>query len=1025
MSDAERNVNINYNFTESGADNVTSSIDDIESALSAQVEARKAALQQDQDRLSAIQTLIDNYNQEKTSIAAATQAYQDYAVQQNRTQAALQDALSSATQQITALDQEKTSLDAATTAFKAYNDQQERLAEASRNATQQIPSIFNAPPGSLPESGYLDQVEQDRQQALLNEAANNIDRNPLSAFGTDQSALRAQLGFDTGTYDRLRARLFGDQGGVGAGFGSGDAGGGADDGGGDLGGIGSLFSLARSARGASQLANLVGGPGAGAGLTGGADALYAVQGIRTLSDILPKLSQSFQDLPGLLGDMAAGGAAVAGSFGAVLSVAVPAALAITAAVEIIKLLSDETDKLAQADKAQYDEEQKLIDQKEQAQQQAKTETIPQAQGQLDTTLTNRQDQINVLAEQEGKLSTAGDAYKASLTKLTGDVTNPFALFGDLLDSISKGKDVDQVGKNVDDALTKVSDLNGTYDSQTKTLIPLVNINQQLLEQQQGQAAAVENQLSQNEKYSADNKLTSDAASAKILQLQQEGANQQQAADSLDKLNSGLDTNSQQYADNAAAIKNHREAAQNDADEIKYITYTALPEIILRREDEANAITAQTDALKQHTSFIEQTTKLAQSGTDQGVASERDTLVGKLTDAQNTVTQLTQTVGPLTDAQKTQLANAQQLVPELQNEIAELDRYTANTVKAREALEGVAKAQDTYTKAVASAQAQLAGQLLDAEYKEAQAEKELTQGSLQDTQERSQIALKESRDEVKIKQDTADAITDINTKLAVDQQKDATDLYDQRQDAEQKHQYDLQKDQLDYNRTSEQDAVDHNAKIAQIQQNAYQDEFSALLTRNFSKVAQDQAKEKQDEQKENTAYGAQESKLQTHLRQQEQDQSIALQHEETQQTTDYERKLAAQQASANAEITQQNTNEQRKITAAQAAQKQALQDLTDSEAYKIKVLRYNLGVEEALYEAQEQRRIKVAAETEIAIIANSYKILGQAIGQLFGFGTSNQTVNVGGVTVQSSAPSLSGTGFDAGQAVANLVKGIFR
>lgn len=315
--------------------------------------------------------------------------------------------------------------------------------------------------------------------------------------------------------------------------------------------------------------------------------------------------------------------------------------------------------------------------------------------------------------------------------------------------------------------------------------------------------------------------------------------------------------------------------------------------------------------------------------------------------------------------------------QLQNNVAEIQflngvaipaaQHTKDMADAVKELDDALKKSqqglDAYNKTVTDTESQLAQQKADATAKEKEQEAALTVGSIQDTYQRSQIKLAESRKEVTLANDTFNAITDARTKLN-DKEKDALTNYNrQLLDDQTKYQQDVQKDQMATYRTERDNYQSHAEKLASIEAKVATDQQDALLNRNFLALAKQQQGHQSSIDAENTAYAQQQAKAQQHLQDQLADLAIHQAELRANQRAAYDRKLADDQTQTNREIGQKLLDEQRKMEVLRTTESQQLQDLTTTEAYKIQILRQGFAQEIAMYELQAQRRIQVAAQTQ--------------------------------------------------------------
>lgn len=290
---------------------------------------------------------------------------------------------------------------------------------------------------------------------------------------------------------------------------------------------------------------------------------------------------------------------------------------------------------------------------------------------------------------------------------------------------------------------------------------------------------------------------------------------------------------------------------------------------------------------------------------------------------------------------------------------------------KKALDDLAQAQETHTNAVRAAQDQLQNQSAEALTKYGQDERQYFEGSLQDTEARYQISLKESRDEVKIHQDTADAIIDIQNKTG-NAMLDAGRTWNRQQYDDVLKTTNLSaKNQLDIQHQTETDALEHNQKLADLRKANQKDEIWNLLNGNFLQIYKDQFQKDDPIKKENDRFADQQQQRGLHNKQTQENQALAMQQERAAQLLAYQRKLDDLQTSEDREITQKHTAEDRKIQIARDSEQQQIADLNHTEAYKLQLLSVGLQQELQLYQRQEAVRLQLAqANADSAIMAGA-------------------------------------------------------
>jgi hypothetical protein len=662
-----------------------------------------------------------------------------------------------------------------------------------------------------------------------------------------------------------------------------------DDGsGGGFGGAG----LSRGLSSAGMLARRAGAGGLGAGL----QDLSAITRVETA---VSRLSDSFTELPGILGAAATEGEALAGGLGATLAVAGPLVVAIGAVAAAYQHFT--TDTLEPANKA-LEEAKTSVD------------TYYDAIGK--GTKESIQKQLDALEQQKKDVD---DKVQTITNSLAGGFSGAQQQFGDL------GARLITAGENAGAFGGGVQGVNKDLDAAKQQSVDL-----------QG----------------------------KIEGLQRALQSTTVATTSASEAEKKLYDERQKAADKAAdvAIQQATQNAQLEATGTSKSVQDRISQIEAERQAIFEQLFSNDDLSTQKTKDLNE----------------------RLANLANEENNLTDTVLPAVEAREAETA-------------AIKDTTTA--------LKDSAKAVADFFKETNAARQEFDTQSAAARAKEAQAEADQSPGSLQDTQSRAQIRLKTSRAEEQSAQQSADKIVDIRTKLGQDETRIQTDFARQIQDDQTTYDDNIQKAVLAAHRTAEQDQATHLQNLANIDQQAKDSEFSALLNRNFLQLAQDEHNKQTAEAKENTSYDNREQALQTHLTQQEADLTSSLVRQETQQQVAEERKLADAQTAENYSIQQENTNEQRKQQTIIQSQNQQLQDLTTAENYKIQILRVGLQNELALYAQHEQERIAIALQTQAAIISRSTQQLAASpFGQVAGGILSNPLVHS---TLQNAIGSVIG------------------
>lgn len=758
-----------------------------------------------------------------------------------------------------------------------------------------------------------------------------------------------------------------------------------DDGsGGGAGGISGGYGITRGFQAASQLARQAGDPGLAAGIQVSGELLRTELALQRIGAILPKINEAFEATPNVLTPVV-GGLTDLGIPITTLGVVAPLAIAATAGVAIefnaVKAALDPLNtalEIGVADLKAYDVASTSGKTASQIALEAAKSTDALAGSQKSLT-----DQTNITTgvfDQLKAQSLQGQGAFGIIGGIPGIEQLNQLSGGDLgarIGYLFSGVLVPELGKvqtETDKLKTTVDDTIGSLAGLTSAAQSLGVIANTAADDARKRADA---DIKQSQQFAADDNLSRDAAQARITMLNNDIAAQLKANATIEESNKNVNLSAEQHQLNAQAIQQHTAILADDLGEVNHLTLISLP-LIQARQDEASAISAQTTALQEHTSFITAATKLDQTGTAAQVQSERDTLIGKLTTAQNTVGQL-QGQGPLNDADTKKLADAQAAVKQITSDLKELDQVVTPVVNARVALQDAAKAAEAYGKTYKAVQEQVAQQ-----------EQQYTQGSLQDVEQRNAIRLRESRAETALTEQTANAITDIRTKLGQDETRIDTNYNRQIQDDQTKFRDVIAADVRNAQQTAETDQQSHLQKLADISTQYKDSEFSDLLNRNFLQLAIDQRKKTTADMTENQSYTTREQTLQRHLQQQETDQAIALTQLEEQQRVARERQFQDADIAATNAISQQNINEDRKRQALITSENQQLQDLTNSEIYHIQIL-----------QAAAKNRVQLAFDTETAIVAASISAFNKAITSFLypsAGGSSGNAIHIGPITI---------------------------
>lgn len=478
----------------------------------------------------------------------------------------------------------------------------------------------------------------------------------------------------------------------------------------------------------------------------------------------------------------------------------------------------------------------------------------------------------------------------------------------------------------------------------------------------------------SQRYADYDKLTVQGVKDRLDVLQREGAAAEAAKAAVEAHNDELKIGPEQYQKNIEAINGYQATIDQSKADIEHLTGASYGWAQARKE-EADAMAAEQAILQERLNFFATVGKLRATGTASSYESEVGSLQGKKEGDLGQIAYL-EGKGALTDQEQKQLTKLKAEIEEIDKQLEFLSRDVKLWIDAREAEGAITKADTALAKETAAAEKQAKQATAENIRREAQAEAELSRGSLQDTEARYQIATKESREEIKIKQDTADKILDIATKVGQQEDDAHKTLARKQEDDLTKFYNDRAKLERDANNQASEDAVEHAARVRDIQRQSHSDETSALLNRDFLSLMKSRQKDQDDLTKEDQSYNAREQKLSRHLQQQENELQIRLQQEDAQARVAFNRKIEDIVQNANREIEQQHVAEQRKIQQAQQAQHQQLEDLAHTEDYKIRLLRHNQAIELQLIADQERQRLAIANATNVAIVNAANRTIDQ-------------------------------------------------
>lgn len=678
--------------------------------------------------------------------------------------------------------------------------------------------------------------------------------------------------------------------------------------------------------------------------------VYMQQGLERALPFLENFNTKITEQPGLLGPAVSGLTALGVPMAGLAAVAVPVAAAIIG----VTLAVQHFNQVIAAAQGTLNQSLEVLDAYFKAIGNGTTETL--------------QREIN---EQEKRRNSANTEYGVIDQAFKGsggnlDVVNAAVRgFGIMFGSF------DDMNKHLDKLAAEGAKAQAVIDGDTQALgSNNVALNDAAENARKLAASIVET----SQRYADYDKLTVQGVRDKLDQLQREGAAAEAAKAAIEAHNDILMVGPEQYQKNVEALKGYQTTIDQSKDGIDHLTGASYG-LAQARKEEADAMAAEQAILQERLSFFATVGKLRATGTASSYESEVGSLQGKKEGDLGQIAYL-EGKGTRTDDEQKQLVKLKAEIEEIDKQLDFLNRDVKLWVDAREAASAMTKADAALAKEVAAAEKQAKQQTAETIRREAQAEAELTRGSLQDTEARYQIATKESRDEIKIKQDTADKILDIATKVGQQEDDAHKTLARKQEDDLTKFYNDRAKLERDANTQASEDAVEHAQRVREIQRQSHSEETTALLNRDFLSLMKSRQKDHDDISKEDQSYNAREQKLSRHLQQQENELQIRLQQEDAQARVAFNRKIEDIVQNANREIEQQHVAEQRKIQQAQQAQRQELEDLVHTQDYKTRLLRHNEAIELQIIADQEKQRIAIANATNAAIVNAANRTLDQ-------------------------------------------------
>lgn len=786
---------------------------------------------------------------------------------------------------------------------------------------------------------------------------------------------------------------------------------------------GSPYGVARGVRGAADIARLAGiDQAVTSGLVGGADVLYVVQGLDQLEKVFGPLNQSLEASGGLIPPITNGlvglGIPMAGLLTTVAPMAAAVALIVVEFNNLQRTIEAGTAAIENADKQLVEHFKLAAD--------GTTEEITKkreaAQADADAyknTIGINRDELNRQIEAAGRNAGLSDGNISSLQALAQNQANaPDKQASE--DFLNQWK---IAGLDLGAAYTPINTLiQATQKLEIEAGKAQINVDAASSALGTASVAAndaaiasrafAETGIDIAKQYAADDKLTAEAAKERIAALELDAESRRKAIEQIKLGDQASGLSAEQHRLNAEAIQQHTVAIINDTDEIAHINQESMP-LIQWRKYEADAIAGQTEAMKQHATYLEQVNKLMSTGSSDQVSSYRTQLQGRLGTAENALDALSGQGTPLTSAQLSEWEKLRAIAAEIKRELDDIDQNIAPLVAARDAFKEIGDAIADFAKKKQTLEDNLALASAAARERERNAEQQYTEGSLQDVHERERIHTEASRKEIEIRQQTADKIIDIENQKNYKNVDSATQLARQNEDDQGKYQDNYQK----LIRKSQYDAedleVEHRKRLSEIRTRDDADQIIALQNRNFLAFFQSQLKGSSAVTEEEQSYTESHQKLTVHLKRQQDELGIALNQEQKQRLVDYQRRFDDAQLWAQRQEFQAQQHEDRKLQTLRASETQQINDLAAMQTYKIQLLQQGLANELALLQAQEQAKLNLLSNTQAAIIQQSLQQLG-AIAQ------NNPYAAFAGAVSSPLGQNLLGAGLNAvGSFLGNL------
>lgn len=720
------------------------------------------------------------------------------------------------------------------------------------------------------------------------------------------------------------------------------------------------------------------------GLEGPGEAVGKIGDVAEVGKELKNLGDAAKGLPGVLGSVASAGAAVGGSFGAIILVAGPVALALADAAIAFKLIEDSANKAAEAEKQRYEQEVQDIQRLAELRQKARTESSQQSAQETGDLVKSRQDYVNQLND----LKTRKAANDAAYTNLGGSF-NPadrrrLDLVGQQLDKEITDTlgNIDKLNKGFVQNTTVLDPLIQKHEAERKAVQDLLNVTDAKSEADRLQIQALDRIKSATEGRTAVSEkelqaITQNIQAASknvedtIAQKQAEIAKNNELIASLEKL--GPDNESA-----VAKIKDLQAANAKLTVETDQLTKVTLP-LIKARQDEAAAAAkdaaalaaAQADAIKGTDEFIKNQQKYADliaTGSSEQVNARIDAIERERKAIQDGLPTL-DALGESNEEARKKAEEYRKQLDKLNEEQGQLTSNILPLIEAREAESRVievqkkfndeaAKIEEQDTQARTAALQKKNDSLTDIERKSLE-----TRADLQGKYNNSLVDLaRKSADEAadtlrKLEQQRAD----LSTSLTRDEQKSDREAADKSLEL-----------RIKAAREDERANREHYQRLEDIRRAAQDREADLILNRDFLGLFQSRRQTTRDLESENTNFVNKQTEASLARQQEAQDEQRAIEIQRRERLIAYQNQVQDLRTATAREIEQQHLAQARQEAEAQLAYEREIAQQRVAKERQINELKISYGREIDALNAKtllERTKLQVTYDQELALAAS--------------------------------------------------------